>query len=189
MRNVLVGTGLPLLMAATARAAEESHQAGAHPDFLFFAAVFNFGLFVVLLVIFLRKPLAVFLRRRRLELEDLIQRVLRQQEELEKQKKELAQALADLDGETEARLRDAKDAAAREGEQVLAEAQRQAQQIVKDAETRSQQMLRQVAEQAKQEFVDQLLAATTVQMQKVLTAEVDQTYAALVADSFNREPR
>lgn len=168
---------LPLL-------AEGGGHEAPHMGVLFFASVFNFTLFVVLMYFLMRKPTKVYLRRRKLELEELINRVRRQQEELEGRKRELEAELVEFVAEKENRIVAAKKSAEQERAQILANAHRQAEQIVEDAGVRATQMLGQIAESARQEFVTRVLAEAAALVPKSMDASVDASYAALVADQF-----
>jgi F-type H+-transporting ATPase subunit b len=183
--------GATLAAAALVLAALPAHaEAGAHGgelrDLLFSAL--NFALLIGVLVYFTRKPIAEFFgdRRRRIQAELKAASDLRAEAEARYAKWQ--RRLMDLESELAGIRQTARERAATEREQILADATAGAERIRRDAITAVDQELRRAQAQLRQEAADLALQLATETLRRQVTgADQDRLLDEFVA-TIERAP-
>ena len=94
---------------------------------------FNFALFLGLCIYFFRKPLTAMAQNRRKEFERAIQEATKVKDEALRKNKELTQRLRQLGDEVEAIKNGAADAAEKDAQRMVADAENLARNLIEDA--------------------------------------------------------
>jgi len=173
----LAALGLPLLLPGLALASESAHGSTA---INWWAAdprrpalgwlLVDFALFVLMLVVFARRPLREFVRTRALGIKRAIDEALQQRSAAEKSAAELAQRLADLEQE----LKNLRDEIVRSGEreraQLQTDAARTAERMRRDVTLQIESETVRVTAELQVETVRQALALAEQALRTRLTA-------------------
>jgi len=152
---------------------------GTPPPFL--ATLFNFSVFVFLIVRFGAKPLAEALKKRKETIMRDIDEAQRMREASETRLKEYELRLEKIEEELERVRREFREAGERERERILADANERRERMKKDAEFLLSQELKQMRQDLLHETVDQaLLGAAELLRAKLTPAEQDRYLEALL---------
>lgn len=190
----LVALGLPLLLPALALASEAAHgstainwwAADAHKPALGWLLV-DFALFILLLVVFARRPLREFMRTRALGIRRAIEEATQQRGVAEKTAAELAQRLADLDRELKELRDDIVKSGEREREQLKADAARAAERMRRDVALQIESETVRVTTELQAATVRQALAQAEQALRTRLTAadhqRLNRSFVATFADA------
>ena len=185
----LAALGLPLLTPALVLASEAGHGSTA---INWWAAdprrpalgwlLVDFALFLLILVVFARRPLREFVRTRALGIKRAIDEALLQRSAAEKSAAELAQRLADLDRELKELRDDIVKSGEREREQLKADAARTAERMRRDVTLQIESETVRVTAELQVETVRQALALAEQALRTRLTgADHQQLNRSFVA--------
>ena len=181
------------LIPAVALASEQAEHGAAHhavgPDKAFWFAVFNFVVFVGLLIKFTRQPIADFLAERHGALQKTIAEVKQQREELAQQQADLARALAEFESARAARVALATKAAQDEAEAIVREAREQANAMIEGARARAQGILQSGEDEAVRRFVNQLVQDAEAKIRSTDPATLDRGFVGRVSSSVQSGAR
>ncbi|SMC16906.1 ATP synthase B/B' CF(0) [Desulfacinum hydrothermale DSM 13146] len=134
----------------------------------------NFGIFVFLLVKYLKDPLVSFLKERREEIAQVFERLEEKEEALKRQQEEQERLLAQLDEKIESIRAHYHQIGQEEKEKILAQAERTRKQILEDAKAAAQRDFEEAKKRFRAEVVDMAVALAEQRLKKKITKK-DQT--------------
>lgn len=164
---------------------EEGHGAGAHGDghdtsinTLELAGSFvNFGIWLALLVLMLRKPLSEFLRNRRASVVEGMEEAKRVKEEAEAKHKEYSERIENLDAELERLREEMRRAGQEERERIVAAANEKAAKMREEARFLVDQQMKQLRVDLTREAVEAAVQTAEALLAKQTTVSDQERLA------------
>lgn len=167
--------------AEWAAAAEESGHHEAHFDANeLLAQVVNFVLWLVIIVLIARKPLAAFLKNRRLAVEEGLVEAKNLKDAAEAKYEEYSERLERLDEELEKLRGEMIAAGESERDKILADAEERAARMHRDAQFRIDQQVKQLRADMMREAIDAAIGAA----EQVLTNQVRDADQSRLANQY-----
>lgn len=179
-----ITTAALVLAALPAQAEGDAHGGGRD----LFYALLNFALLIGVLVYFVRKPITAFFADRRLRIQDDLKAASDVRAEAEARYAKWQRRLMDLESELAGIRETARQRAATEREQILADAAAGAERIRRDAIAAVDQELRRARAQLRQEAADLAIELATESLRRQVTgADQDRLLDEFVA-TIERAP-
>lgn len=160
------------------------HEGGAHAEHFnlleFIASVVNFLIWLAIVVFLARKPLAEFLRGRRIAVEEGLTEAKQLQEAAETKYDEYTARLEHLDEELESLRAEMVNAAETERDRIIEEAEQRAARMRKDSQFVIEQQMKQLRTDLTREAIEAAVTAAG----KVLDEQVQASDQTRLADDY-----
>jgi F-type H+-transporting ATPase subunit b len=148
-----------------------------HPSF---SSLFNFGLLIIALVYFLRKPIREGLFGRREKIAKAVEESERLRQEVERMLREYEAKLAQLDGEVALLMADAKAEGEKERERIVERARPTAEKIMEDARNAAARE----TERAKARLQKEVVERAVLEAMTMLRGRIGEKEHQLFTDEF-----
>lgn len=163
---------------------EDAHGAAAHGghdatiDWVQLSgSLVNFGIWLALLFVMLRKPLSEFLRNRRASVVEGMEEAKRVKGEAEAKYKEYSERIENLDAELERLREEMRRAGIEEREKIVAEAEKKADRLREEARFLIAQQLKQLREDLTREAIEAAVRSAEEILRKGTTAQDQERLA------------
>ncbi len=174
---------LPFLFFGTFLFASEGGSSFWSPTVLLIGHIFNFVVFVYVLYVLLKKPIAEVMRNQRLTLIKQIEEADSNEKKAEEKLKAIEERMANLKDEIEAILKKTDITANREKEKIISKAKEEAEKIKKMADMEIQNKLKAAKKELKQYMLD--LAAKNAE--EVITSSITEKDIDGTIENYFRE--